>query len=112
VGSYLSVTFLKTFTMTSKQLSYYYGQPLVHCYLLHAEWLGMRFEHGADQATKWRIHQELIRAVLDASRSAQSHLLDLQFDTLKSTVPSSPHGAVDVTSLHANGYQPTVPTRA
>jgi FtsH-binding integral membrane protein len=83
VSSYLSVTFLNTFKMTSKQMSYYYGQPLVHCYLLHAEWLGRRFEHGADPAVQWQIRQELIRAALDASRNAQDHLLDLQFESLK-----------------------------
>ena len=83
VGSYLSVTFLRTFQMTSKQMSYYYGQPLVHCYLLHAEWLGKRFEPDADPENRWRMRHELIRAALDAGRSAQDNLLDLQLGVKK-----------------------------
>ena len=47
LSGYLSVTFVHTFEMTSRQMSYYYGQPLVHCYLLHAEWLAARFEADA-----------------------------------------------------------------
>jgi MFS family permease len=89
LSSYLSSTFLQTFQMTSKQMSYYYGQPLVHCYLLHAEWLGKRFEHDADPENRWKIRHELIRAVLDASREAQDHLLDLQLGTRR-TPPAAP----------------------
>src|SRR5262245_49031953 len=32
LSGFLSLTFLRTFAMTSRQMSYYYGQPLVHCY--------------------------------------------------------------------------------
>jgi hypothetical protein len=78
LASYISVTFLRTFELTSKQMSYYYGQPLVHCYLLHAEWLGERFEKDADAANRWKIRYRLIDAALNASRNAQNHLLDLQ----------------------------------
>jgi hypothetical protein len=78
LSSFLSVTFLQTFKLTSQQMSYYYGQPLVHCYLLHAEWLGERFGRDADPAQRWKMQQELIRATLDAGRNAQDHLLDLQ----------------------------------
>lgn len=89
VGCYITVTFLNTFKMTSRQMSYYYGQPLVHCYLLHAEWLGNRFEHDPDPDHRWQIHQELIQAVLDASRNAQSHLLDLQIEAEKAAAPTT-----------------------
>jgi hypothetical protein len=78
LSGYLSVTFLRTFELTSKQMSYYYGQPLVHCYLLHAEWLGERFEADADPVNRWAIRHRLIRAALGASHNAQNHLLDLQ----------------------------------
>jgi hypothetical protein len=80
LSGYISTTFLQTFRMTSRQMSYYYGQPLVHCYLLHAEWLGKRFEADADKTHLWQIRLDLISAALDASRNAQSHLLDLQRD--------------------------------
>jgi hypothetical protein len=92
VSSYLSVSFLRPFEMTSKQMSYYCGQPLVHCYLLHAEWLGERFEEDADPANRWKIRHELIRAVLDASKNAQDHLLGLQL-------------GVEKPPPHANGNQ-------
>jgi Cyanobacterial TRADD-N associated 2-Transmembrane domain len=88
LASYLSVTFLGTFQMTSKQMSYYYGQPLVHCYLLHAEWLGERFEQDADPTNRWAIRHQLIRAVLGAGHNAQNHLLDLQLGGKKSTASS------------------------
>jgi hypothetical protein len=103
VSCYLSVTFLNTFKMTSKQMSYYYGQPLVHCYLLHAEWLGKRFEHGADPAVRWQIRQELIRAALDASRNAQDHLLDLQFDSLKVAANGTTSGPVTAPGVNGGG---------
>lgn len=85
VGSYVSVTFLNTFKMTSRQMSYYYGQPLVHCYLLHAEWLGNRFVRDASAEHRWQIHHELIQAAIDASQNAQNHLLDLQLEGERAT---------------------------
>ena len=61
--------------MTSRQMSYYYGQPLVHCYLLHAEWIGERAGRRDGDAT--RLNDELIRATLQAGHDAQNHLLHL-----------------------------------
>jgi hypothetical protein len=57
-------------------MSYYYGQPLVNCYLLHAERLLERCgrDLGADQRRE--DVQEVIRTILDAAIAAQSHLLD------------------------------------
>jgi MFS family permease len=81
LSGFLSVTFLRTFEMTSRQMSYYYGQPLVHCYLLHAEWLAERFGEDAEPTFVASIRMELIRAALDAGRHAQDHLLDLQRTT-------------------------------
>lgn len=37
LSGFLSVTFLRQYRITSEQMSYYYGEPLVNCYLLHAE---------------------------------------------------------------------------
>ncbi len=39
LAAFLSKTFLRAYDMSLRQMSYYYGQPLVHCYLYHAEWL-------------------------------------------------------------------------
>jgi hypothetical protein len=85
--------------MTSKQMSYYYGQPLVHCYLLHAEWLGKRFEEDADSANRWEVRHELIRAVLDAGQNAQDHLLDLQLGVEKLATPTWPNRTKPVSSI-------------
>ncbi|WP_143235175.1 TRADD-N-associated membrane domain-containing protein [Paractinoplanes atraurantiacus] len=83
LSSFLSVVFLRPFQMTSKQMSYYYGQPLVHCYLLHAEWLAERFDEESQPAARGQFRHELIRAALDAARNAQDHLLDLQLGVEK-----------------------------
>jgi hypothetical protein len=76
LSGFLSITFLRTFRITSEQMSYYYGQPLVNCYLLHAERLLERcgLDLGADQRRE--DVQEVIRTILDAAIAAQSHLLD------------------------------------
>jgi len=92
VSSYLSVSFLRPLEMTSRQMSYYYGQPLVHCYLLHAEWLGKRFEEDADPANRWKVRHELIRAALNAGQNAQDHLLDLQLGVEKLAAPAPANG--------------------
>jgi hypothetical protein len=99
VSSYLSVSFLRPFEMTSKQMSYYYGQPLVHCYLLHAEWLGKRFEEDADPANRWKVRHELIRAALNAGQIAQNHLLDLQLGVEKPAAPAPPNGNKPVSAI-------------
>lgn len=76
LSGFISSTFMHVFKMTSRQMSYYYGQPLVHCFLLHAEWLAQRSGQD-DPATAARIQQGLIDATLRASRNAQDQLLDL-----------------------------------
>lgn len=81
--------------MTSKQMSYYYGQPLVHCYLLHAEWLAERYEKKADLTHLWEVREELLRSVLHASNNAQNHLLDLQLVTLKPRRPGEREQTTD-----------------
>ncbi|TQS46086.1 TRADD-N-associated membrane domain-containing protein [Cryptosporangium phraense] len=72
LSGFVSVTFLRTYQMATRQMSYYYGQPLVHCYLLHAEWLAQRFDLESS------VKDRLVDATLDASRAAQRHLLDAQ----------------------------------
>ncbi|MEV4345266.1 hypothetical protein AB0J83_12385 [Actinoplanes sp. NPDC049596] len=103
LSSFLSVVFLRPFQMTSKQMSYYYGQPLVHCYLVHAEWLAERFDQDADPAMRWKQRHELIRAALDAARNAQDHLLDLQIGVDRTSALSPSRSAPPATPAHRNG---------
>ena len=76
--------------MASRQMSYYYGQPLVHCYLLHAQWLvtatGNRFGNEAEL----HLWHELIGASLKASAHAQDHLLTMQELDTKRASPDQP----------------------
>lgn len=64
--------------MTSRQMSYYYGQPLVHCYLLHADWLTAYVaSQESSQTTKLELWRTAIQASIDAARNAQDHPLSL-----------------------------------
>ena len=65
--------------MASRQMSYYYGQPLVHCYLLHAQWLASEAHgHSGDQAGSFPFWEKVVDASITASASAQAHLLSMQ----------------------------------
>jgi hypothetical protein len=75
LSGFISVTFMRTFALTSKQMSYYYGQPLVHCYLLHAEWLAERSGQRSELSSPF--DEQLVTATLAAGRDAQHHLLEL-----------------------------------
>ena len=71
-------TFLNAYQMASSQMSYYYGQPLVHCYLLHAERLAREAgEHVGDEAELCLL-QEVIDASIKAGADAQDHLFSMQ----------------------------------
>jgi hypothetical protein len=82
VGSVLSgflvKTFLRSYQMASRQMSYYYGQPLVHCYLLHAQSLASkgREEFGNEEGRL--LLQKVIDACIKAGADAQDHLLTMQ----------------------------------
>lgn len=57
LSGFLSATFMNTYRMAARQMSYYYGQPLVHCYLLHAEWLTLLLTKdpgSKDDAGLWK----------------------------------------------------------
>ena len=54
LSGFLAKTFLRAYQMASRQMSYYYGQPLVHCYLLHAEWLALEARVGMHRARSRR----------------------------------------------------------
>jgi hypothetical protein len=79
LSGYISRTFIKTFKLTSRQMSYYYGQPVVHCYLLHAEWLAGRAAHHHSETAR-AFDADLIDATIKAGHDAQCHLLDLLED--------------------------------
>jgi hypothetical protein len=78
LSGFLSATFLKTYAMASRQMSYYYGQPLVHCYLLHAQWLASIADEHVHEHTDHDPWNEVIKASIQASANAQKHLLSLQ----------------------------------
>jgi TRADD-N domain-containing protein len=78
LSGFLARTFLRSYQMTSLQMSYYYGQPLVHCYLLHAEWLASEGCRDLDDAHELRLREKVIDASLKAAADAQSHLLSMQ----------------------------------
>lgn len=78
LSGFLAATFLKTYAMASRQMSYYYGQPLVHCYLLHAEWLTSMAEDRFEKDTEFLLWKEVITASIKASCNAQNHLLSMQ----------------------------------
>jgi hypothetical protein len=77
LSTFLSKTFLRTYDMTLHQMSYYYGQPLVHCYLLHAELLTLMAPSECGATAKANMWWEVVRASIDASVNAQNHLLTL-----------------------------------
>lgn len=76
LSGFLSVTFLRTFEITTEQMSYYYGQPMVNCYLLHAERLLERCDRGLGADQRRQDVQEVVTTILDVATTAQSHLLD------------------------------------
>ena len=77
LSTFLSKTFLRTYDMSLRQMSYYYGQPLVHCYLYLAEWQTLLAPPEVDDQTRRELYQEVVRASLRASANAQHHLLSL-----------------------------------
>jgi hypothetical protein len=78
LSSFLARTFLRTYEMTSRQMSYYYGQPLVHCYLLHAEWLTLTFGNTLGEDVEAKLLERIVEASIQSAASAQDHLLSLR----------------------------------
>jgi hypothetical protein len=86
LSGFLSATFLSTYRMAARQMSYYYGQPLVHCYLLHAEWLALTLAEHPERKADADLWREAVNASIRAGENAQNHLLGLQEPDLKSRV--------------------------
>jgi hypothetical protein len=64
-------------------MSYYYGQPLVHCFLLHAEWLASEASEDVTNTEKVRLMEKVVDASIKAGADAQSHLLKIQISNHK-----------------------------
>jgi hypothetical protein len=78
MAGFLLATFMNTYRMAARQMSYYYGQPLVHCYLLHAEWLTLLLTEGSGSKGDAGLWKPVIAAAIRASENAQAHLLSMQ----------------------------------
>ena len=78
LGGFVSTTFLRTYWMAARQMSYYYGQPLVHCYLLHAEWLALTLAEHPGRKVDASLWERVLEASIRAGENAQSHLLTMQ----------------------------------
>jgi hypothetical protein len=78
LSAFFNQTFLRTYQLASRQMSYYYGQPLVHCYLLHAQSLAMKTGEHLGTEAELRLWHELVDATIQASAHAQDHLLTMQ----------------------------------
>jgi hypothetical protein len=93
MSGFLSSTFLKTYWMSARQMSYYYGQPLVHCYLLHAEWLTLMLTKHPDWQADADLWKQVVAASIRAGQDAHDHLLSMQQDS-----PGPRHGRQGRTS--------------
>src|SRR5579859_6353213 len=78
LSGYLTSTFLTSYQMASQQMSYYYGQPLVHCYLLLADWLAAKGREEFGQEEGRLLLREVMNASVKAAADAQHHLLSMQ----------------------------------
>jgi hypothetical protein len=87
LSGFLAKTFLSSYSLASRQMSYYYGQPLVHCYLLHAEWLVSAARESSGHESESRLWQQIIKASLQAGANAQDHLLTMQQEGQGSRTP-------------------------
>jgi hypothetical protein len=103
---FLVRTFLKAYQMASRQMSYYYGQPLVHCYLLHAEWLAGEARQNFGDKAGLPLWQEVVDATIKAGADAQDHLLSMQEPDFERRGTGSAHRPR--TSNHGNTSQQTL----
>ena len=95
LSGFLSVIFLRTYKMTSEQLSYYYGQPLVNCYLLHAERLLELAEPAQTPDERRHSVMQLVSQLLHAADVAQGHVFQLHGPRTRTAVPHDEAGAAD-----------------
>jgi hypothetical protein len=73
VFAFISRAFLAAYRMAAQQMSFYYGQPLVNCFLLHAELLANDFDsHNREGA-----REKVLSALLGVAERAQHQILIL-----------------------------------
>jgi hypothetical protein len=89
LSGFITSVFMKSYSMAARQMSFYYGQPLVHCYLLHAEWLAESLAGELSAEQRWQVLRQVIDASVSASEGAQRHLLQLQVDGRPPRLPTS-----------------------
>jgi hypothetical protein len=77
LASFISHVFLRTYRMSVQQLSYYYGQPHVNCYLLHAEHLADDLDGPDAKAAR----KAILRTILGAAERAQQQILVIASST-------------------------------
>ncbi len=87
LSTFITHVFVKSYLVAARQMSYYYGQPLVQCYLLHAERLASSFGSNSGDRLRWQLVQQVMSAALGAAKSAQMHLLRLQVDASPGPAP-------------------------
>jgi hypothetical protein len=73
VSGFISHAFLATYRMAAQQMSFYYGQPLVNCFLLHAELLTNDFDSRYREDARAKV----LSALLAAAARAQHQILIL-----------------------------------
>jgi len=73
LASYISRVFLKTYRICVQQLSYYYGQPHVNCYMLHVELLA----NDLDDSVSTVARTAILGTILNAAERAQQQILVL-----------------------------------
>ncbi len=71
LSTFITHVFVKSYLVAARQMSYYYGQPLVQCYLLHAERLASSFGSDSGDRLRWQLVQQVMSAALGAAKSAQ-----------------------------------------
>jgi hypothetical protein len=78
LSGFVSAIFLKTYRLTVQQMGYYYGQPLVNCYLLHAERLLKDKGVHLSQDERRNAFSRVQNSLLQAAKLSQLHLFELQ----------------------------------
>jgi hypothetical protein len=72
VSAYLGATFIRAYNEAINQMNYYYGQPLVHSYLLEAERMSMSPE--IDESARNKVMVKVIDATLAGAAEAAKAL--------------------------------------
>jgi hypothetical protein len=69
VSAYLGATFIRTYNEAINQMNYYYGQPLVHSYLLEAERMSMGIPPDARNEVMTKVIDATLAGAADAGKA-------------------------------------------